>query len=159
MSFTVNYKKAKTMQTEYMQEGNHNATIKRVSFRTIERDEQLENGELIQVTYNHINILLENTKGEVVWDTIWQNIDDSGSYLVYDEFRLNLYSVAVRIPDGTHFNTIEEWMEFILNRQVNIDIKEKKKVGADGKEYTNMRVTFIKEYQKPQNELEKGLAF
>lgn len=145
MAFTVNYNKAKTTST-YMKEGTHNVEIKMVQFREKTQVENLPTNEKVEVNYRHINILLENSKGEVAWDTIFHNFDEHEMTLEYDERRLNLYSLAVKIPDGTNFNTIEEWIDYIKGRKITVDIVDNTYTNKRGEEVTTPRVSYIKEF-------------
>lgn len=157
MSFTVNYNKA-VMETRYMKAGEHNVTIKIVSVREFEKEVQLENGSYAKVIHENINLMLENANGEIVWDTIYHNLNETGEYLVYDERRLNMYSVALEIQDGTHFSTINEWIEYIKGRQLSVTVNENKYTNREGKEVVGVRVGFVKKYNKNLN-AEEGLAF
>lgn len=157
MSFTVNYDKA-TTQTRYMKAGGHNATIKYVSIKEFEKEVELEGGDLVRVIHENINILLENANGEIVWDTIFHNLNETGEYLVYDEKRLNMYSVAVEIPNGTHFNTINEWIDYVTGRKLFVSVNENNYTNRAGKEVSGVRAGFVKKYDK-NLDVEEGIAF
>lgn len=141
MKFVVDYKKTQR-ESKFLPIGEHEVEIKFVNFKEIEEQAQLPNGENVLIERRNINILLENDEGEIVWDTIFHNLE--GEYLLYDEYRLNMYSVALEIPDGTVFKTIEEWVDYIKGRRVIANIVENNYTNRAGVEVEGVRVSFLK---------------
>lgn len=131
MAYTVDYNKTYG-ETKYMQEGEHKATIKLYMIKEME-DETV--GKL-----EHINFLLENDQGEVQWDMLWQNYDEETMTLKYNVRKLNGYSKSVGIPEGTTFNTIIEWAEYIVGKQLVVVVEDVE--GSDG--VTRARARYVK---------------
>lgn len=111
MAYTVKY----NVQRELAPVGEHFAEIESWYFREY-------TGE---VTFQNITITWVTDLNEIAWDTIFQRIDPSGEYLIYDEKKMNDYSQAVKIPEGTHFDSIEAWLDYLIGRKATIVISEK----------------------------------
>lgn len=123
MKFTVDYTQIRT-ESKYMEAGTHKVVIKSFTFREYKKEFQ---GEMIPL--KNINILLENALGEIVFDTIFQNIEENfetmEATLEYDMKKIQRYSQAVKIPNGTEITSLENWFALCKNRKLEIEVEEK----------------------------------
>lgn len=60
-------------------------------------------------------------KGRWLFDSIFQREDNEGN-ITWDERRMQRYSAAVGIPEGTDFNTIESWLDFVIGGEVTVEV-------------------------------------
>lgn len=113
-----------------MEVGTHTVRIKEWRY--------FEPNVVNDIEYTNIGLLIENDTGATKWDTIYENlVEENGqAYLVYDPKKLNTISVAVRLPNGTNFQSINEWLDALVGKPYLIDIE--KHEAKNGKEYTRI---------------------
>lgn len=134
MKFRVDYAQTKT-ESKYMEAGTHKVVIKSFTFREHKKEFQ---GETIPL--RNINILLENALGEIIFDTIFQNIEENfetmEATLEYDMKKIQRYSKAVKIPDGTEITSLEQWFALCKNRKLEIEVEEEE---YNGQTYSRVK--------------------
>lgn len=64
-------------------------------------------------------------KGSWLFDAIFEQVKEGNDYAEWDQTKMNKYSGALQIPVGTEFNTIEEWLEYIVGKEVVAVVKIK----------------------------------
>ncbi len=116
MSF--NYTVSYNIKREVAQAGTHTAKI--------ESWQKKEYTDMEGITYENILFTWITDNNEISWDTIFQRINQEGTFLVYDEFKMNRYSQALEIPEGTEFKSIDEWANYLVGRLAEIVIEERK---------------------------------
>lgn len=144
MRFKTNYEKG-FGETKYMPVGEHVATIKNIVW---DNKEEEFNG--MRVELKHFSFVLENDKGEVQFDKFWNNFDEETLTTTYQLFKINGYSKSVGIPEGTEFNSIQEWIDYVLGRKLVAVVEERET--NNGNKITTVR------YVKPLD-VEDNLAF
>lgn len=115
MAYTVTRNFGKS---ELMQVGEHIAKVTSWKFREYTSPDE--------IVFKNIMLILENNKKEIAFDTIYQQleVDETGmQYLVYDEGRMNRYSYAINIEEGTKFNTIEDWLTYLVGKDLIVEIE------------------------------------
>lgn len=65
-----------------------------------------------------INLKYKKLNGGVTFDNIYEKNGE------WDTVKMDKISKALRITAGTNFNSIQEWLNHILNKQMSINIKE-----------------------------------
>lgn len=112
---------------EYLGEGTHFVKIEKVDIK--ETEERFIDKELsdLGLRPQQISLLLKDDKGAVVWDTIYQRFDKETFSLSFSQWKLDSYSHALEIPEGTVFNTTQEWLNFIVGKDVAVVIENNEK--------------------------------
>lgn len=116
MSF--NYTVSYNIKREVAQAGTHTAKI--------ESWQKKEYTDMEGIIYENILFTWITDNNEISWDTIFQRINQEGTFLVYDEFKMNRYSQAIGIAEGTNFNSIEDWANYLIGKLATIVIEERK---------------------------------
>lgn len=65
----------------------------------------------------------------VIFDTIWQK--EENGQLNFDEKKMNKYSQALKIEQGFVFEGINEWLEYIVGKNLVVCIRQDKEKGKD----------------------------
>lgn len=115
--YKTDYTNTGNKEFKNMGEGEHTASITKTFFR----DRVTPDG----LAFEDISILWANDKDETAFDTIFQNVDDTGEYLEYTKWKMNAYSLALGIPENTNFASIHEWLEYILGRTAKVTVTQK----------------------------------
>ena len=74
---------------------------------------------------NHlkISILLKNDLDETIFDTIYQRVDSETFTFVFQEWKMDLYSHAVGIPEGQIFHDIQDWLDYLKDKRIIIEVE------------------------------------
>lgn len=120
MSYTVG--KVKTYSNVPLPEGKHYCIIEVAKIKNVDSRFVEANLKEMNIQPKQISILLKNDKGEQIWDTIWQNFDKDSFTLKWATNKMNIYSNALEIPLDTHFKEIEDWLKFIVGKEVVVTV-------------------------------------
>lgn len=120
MSYTVG--KVKTYSNVPLPEGKHYCIIEVAKIKNVDSRFIEANLKEMNIQPKQISILLKNDKGEQIWDTIWQNFDKDSFTLKWATNKMNIYSNALEIPLDTHFKEIEDWLKFIVGKEVVVTV-------------------------------------
>lgn len=99
-------------------------TVKEVSNgRTGDFHVTIEKCEIKEFTFDGkvskaINLKYKKLNGGVTFDHIYEKNGE------WDTVKMDKISKALRITAGTNFNSIQEWLNHIENKQMSINIKE-----------------------------------
>lgn len=120
MAYTVG--KVKTYSNVPLPEGKHYCIIELAKIKNVDSRFVEANLKEMNIQPKQISILLKNDKGEQIWDTIWQNFDKDSFTLKWATNKMNIYSNALEIPLDTHFKEIEDWLKFIVGKEVVVTV-------------------------------------
>ncbi len=120
MSYTVG--KVKTYSNVPLPEGKHYCIIEVAKIKNVDSRFVEANLKEMNIQPKQISILLKNDKGEQIWDTIWQNFDKDSFTLKWATNKMNIYSNALEIPLDTHFKEIEDWLKFIVGKEIVVTV-------------------------------------
>jgi|GEM_PF-4350034 len=120
MAYTVG--KVKTYSNVPLPEGKHYCIIEVAKIKNVDSRFVEANLKEMNIQPKQISILLKNDKGEQIWDTIWQNFDKDSFTLKWATNKMNIYSNALEIPLDTHFKEIEDWLKFIVGKEVVVTV-------------------------------------
>lgn len=118
-----NYTVGKPKEFKRLVAGNHNATIKNIEIQDVKPEYVSAELKGYGVKPQRISILLETDTGETGYDTINQTFDKETFTMVWATWKFDKYSHAVNIPEGTVFNTIEDWFNYLKGKRVNITVE------------------------------------
>lgn len=128
MAYKVDYQNIRTTSERAIAgAGEYTATLEFWKYK--------EYTDMNGVTLKNIMFLWVTDLDEVAFDTIYQNIDDEGEYLVYQEWKMNLYSKAFGLQDGVHFETIDEWADSLVGKQAVIVVDTRTTANGDERSY------------------------
>lgn len=75
------------------------------------------------LTPNMINIILSNDNNDGISDKIFQNLNGETFELEFQGWKMDLYSHAVKFPEGTSFNTIQDWLNALVGKEVVVKVE------------------------------------
>lgn len=104
-------------------EGKHFATIELTSIRETKPEYISPELKKLGIVPKQISILLVTDTAESGFDTIYQNLNEDTFELEFQQWKQDLYSHAVGIPEGTTFYTVEEWLDFLRDKRVYIEVE------------------------------------
>lgn len=74
---------------------------------------------------NMIRIFLSNDNNDTISDNIFQNMNDETFELEFQSWKMDLYSHGVNFPEGTSFNTVQEWLNALIGKEVVVKVEVK----------------------------------
>lgn len=123
MAYKVGPKKS--FEQKNLVAGTHFATIKLANIRETKAEYISDELKGMGITPKQISILLVTDTDESGFDTIYQNLNETTFEMEFSQWKQDLYSHAVGIPEGTVFGSIEEWLNFLLDKRVFIEVEIK----------------------------------
>ena len=106
-----------------MPEGRHEVTIAWTAVRESKFEVEDETMRAAGIKPLEISILLKNDLDETIFDTIYQRVDSETFTFVFQEWKMDLYSHAVGIPEGQIFNDIQDWLDYIKDKRIIIEVE------------------------------------
>ena len=75
------------------------------------------------LTPNMIEIVLKNDNNDAIIDKIFQNFNNATFALEFQSWKMDMYSHGVKFPEGTVFNTIENWLDALIGKEVVVKVE------------------------------------
>ena len=123
MAYKVGPKRS--FERKNLVEGKHFATIKLANIRETKPEHISPELKELGVVPKQISIMLVTDTDESGFDTIYQNLNQDTFELEFQQWKQDLYSHAVGIPEGTTFSSIEEWLNFLVDKRIFIEVEIK----------------------------------
>ena len=83
-------------------------------------------------------------RNNLIFDRIWINKET----LQYPEWALQRYAMAVKIPEGTDIQTIDQFLEIIKGRSLKVTVKNETSE-YNGKTYENLTIKKFEQSELP----------
>lgn len=113
----------KSFERKNLTEGKHFATIKYVDVKETKAEYISDELKGMGITPKQISIMLVTDTDESGFDKIYQNLNEETFEMEFQQWKQDLYSHAVGIPEGTVFGSIEEWLNFLKDKRVFIEVE------------------------------------
>ena len=123
MTYKVGPKRS--FEQKNLTEGKHFATIKMTSIRETKAEYISPELKELGIVPNQISILLVTDTEESGFDTIYQNLNGETFEMEYAQWKQDIYSHAVGIDEGSVFHSTEDWLNYLVDKRVCIEVEIK----------------------------------
>ena len=135
--FSVNYEAAE--QFSSVENGTYEVVV-----ATAEQSASKSGTDFLDIRLKIRDDFQQKFRNNLIFDKVWINKQT----LQYPEWALQRYAKAVKIPEGVEINTIEQFLDIIKGKTLQVTVKNEQSE-YNGKTYDNLNISKMEQSELP----------